>query len=844
MNNIFLFSENRKSTKSLIIFTVMLYERNFLMNRRLYLYFFILIFLINSSVFSQNDESNILIDIQLGVITGIVIDATAKAPIEYANIVLFNSNNNNQITGGITNKTGKFELSNIQYGNYYLTVQFMGYEREVFEGIQVNQENTKIDLGIIEIQPIAINFDDVLVEGSRSPITYHIDKKVINVDEQTTVVSGNAADVLENVPSVTVDIEGNVSLRGSGSFTVLIDGRPTVLDAQDALQQIPATSIANIEIITNPSAKYNSEGTAGIINIILKEAQQTGVNGVINSNAGLQDKYGGDLLLEYRTGSVRTLFNIDYNKRYHPGERMEERITTLQDNTNFINSKGNYSRGRVSFGLRGGIEFNLSENNILGFTGRYGERERNSSGLLNFTEWNINNPIQNIYSSYDYRERSGTFFSLASNFLHKFNSSGHQLTADFNYSQRNSDEITSNEEIQNNTVISGKKSFESGPSKDFKSNIEYIFPFGDKMKFEAGYANDFSFDREDNSILDYDFASGSYQELTQYTNSTKYDKITHSVYSIYQDIYEKFGYQLGLRSEYTYQNIELLMTDEVFNISRWDYFPTAHISYNLSNTTQFMASYTRRIVRPRGWNLEPFLTWMNANNVRRGNPSLLPEFIDSYEIGAQTILGDVSVSAEVYYKMTNNKIEQIRSVYTKDVVIHEIDNVGKDYSLGTEFMFNFGYGKIWNSNLMGNLYDYRLEGNFNDEFFSRQSFNWSARFNNVLKFWESTSFQFNASYHSPTVSTQGRREGYFMTDAAVRQDLLDGKLSLTLQFRDLFGTRKDESLIEGNNFYNYNFSTRQAPMVMLNLRFNINNYKQERERRGGDDNGDMDDGDL
>ncbi len=812
------------------------------MNRTTMLILFVMLF--NCIALSQSDESNNQRNIQPGIITGIVKDASAKAPIEYANIVLFNASNDNQVTGGITNKSGRFELTNIPTGIYYLTIQFMGYERELIENIQIISGKSNIDLGTIEIHPAAINMDDILVEGSRSPITYHIDKKVINVDEQTTVVSGNAADVLENVPSVTVDIEGNVSLRGSGSFTVLIDGRPTVLDAQDALQQIPATSIANIEIITNPSARYNPEGTAGIINIILKEAEQTGLNGVINSNAGLEDKYGGDLLLEYRTELVRTLFNIDYNKRFHPGERIEERVTTLQDNTHFINSRGNYSRGRISFGLRGGIEFTLSENDILGFTGRYGERERNSSGVLDFTEWNGDNPAQFFYSSSDYRERSGTFFSLATNYLHKFNSAGHQITADLHYSQRNSDEITTNEEIQNNLIISGKKSFESGPSKDFRTNIEYILPFSEKSKFEAGYSNDFGFDREDNAILDFNTLLNSYEELTQYTNSTQYDKITHSLYSVFQDMQGDFGYQFGLRGEYTYQNIELLKTNEVFNVNRWDYFPTAHFSYNFGVETQLMASYTRRIVRPRGWNLEPFLTWMNASNVRRGNPSLLPEFIDSYEIGGQTILGDVTVSTELYYKMTDNKIEQIRSVYTKDVVLHEVGNVGRDYSLGTEFMFNFGYGKIWNANLMGNFYNYKIAGNFNEEYFSRQSFNWSTRFNNVFKLWESTSFQFNASYHSPTVSSQGRRVGYIITDAAVRQELLNGKLSLTLQFRDLFGTRKDESITEGNNFYNYNFSTRQAPMVMLNLRFNINNFKQERERRGGEDNGDMDDGEF
>ena len=210
-----------------------------------------------------------------------------------------------------------FRLSDIRSGKYRLEVRFIGYNTQRFD-VDINPEKPIVDLGEIFIKPAALKLNDVVVQGERSPVSYQIDKKVIDVDKIQTVISGNAADVLQNVPSVTVDIEGNVSLRGSTSFTVLVDGRPSIMSAQDVLQQIPASSIESIEIITNPSAKYDPEGTAGIINIILKKNQNLGLSGIVNGNVGLKEKYGGDFLFQYRTPDILYTFGMDYNKRNFP----------------------------------------------------------------------------------------------------------------------------------------------------------------------------------------------------------------------------------------------------------------------------------------------------------------------------------------------------------------------------------------------------------------------------------------------------------------------------------------------------------------------------------------------
>ncbi len=276
---------------------------------------------------------------QGGSISGKVFDSATKHTIEYANIVVFSNRDSSMITGGVTDNEGRFNLKINRPGNFIVEVRFLGYDTEVLQAA-IKQDQLNIDLGEILVHPSAVTLSDVVVQGNRSPVTYEIDKKVISPDQMQTVISGSAADVLANVPSVQVDVEGNVSLRGSQNFTVLIDGRPSMLDAQDALQSISASSIDKIELITNPTAKYDADGTAGIINIIIKKNLGQELNGIFNANAGMYDTYGGDFLINYQDG-FKANFGFEYNQRYFPGDQTQNNIYYLEDETSFINSVGN-----------------------------------------------------------------------------------------------------------------------------------------------------------------------------------------------------------------------------------------------------------------------------------------------------------------------------------------------------------------------------------------------------------------------------------------------------------------------------------------------------------------------
>ncbi len=766
-----------------------------------------------------------------GTIRGRVVDAELVVPLEYANIVLYDKNSKAQITGTITDENGVFRLNSIRPGVYTIEVSFIGYYATIIDTVQINSEQPGIDLGTISLEQAVLLVDGVEVVAEKSPIEFKIDKKVINVSRYYTAVSGTAVDVLEKVPSVTVDIEGNVSLRGSTNFNVLIDSRPTVLEPSDALQQIPASTIENIEIITNPSAKYDPDGLSGILNIITKKAKLQGVNGITNLSFGLDEKYGGDLLLNYRSRKFQVYFGADYNNRNHPGTSQVESRTSIGDTASFINSNGNSRWGRTFYGLRGGIDWYLSAHDIWSLGLRYGGRNMERSSVLDFDEWTDPGDTHQLYISESSMKREGSFYSASMDYHHAFNRKEHELSGQVSVSRRGGKEESTNELLDIDSIITrGQLATEEGPSTRLRLKLDYRLPLWGKDRFETGYQSRLERTEDIAELYDYDPDTGEYVFRPEFSHTIEYNRDIHSLYTMYAGELGRFGYQGGLRGEYTYRLIELMGEDESFTIDRWDFFPTVHVSYQYPVGHQMMASYTRRIERPRGWALEPFETWSDAYNVRRGNPAIKPEYIDSYELGYQKQFGRNLFSLETYYRVTHNKIERVRTVYDANIILHSFENVGTDYTFGTELMLDWDLFKWLNLNVMGSLYDYRIKGVLYGDPFSQESFNWTTRINSNIKIGGSTRIQINGIYNSPTASSQGRRESFFTTNAALKRDFLDRKLTATLQVRDIFSTANYEFTTEGADFFSHSEFSRKSPVVMLTLNYNFNNYKQERQR--------------
>jgi len=778
-------------------------------------------------------------------VTGTVMDKNAETPLQYATVALISLPDSSIESGVITDSQGDFTVRAGQPGTYVLRIKFIGYET-FFSNVSLTPEDPRADIGEIFLENSSVDIEEVSIEAKDRSIEYKIDRKVVHVSEQYTALSGTAVDLLKNVPSIDVDIEDNVSIRGNSNFTVLIDGRPSVLEGSEALQQFPAGMIKDIEIITNPSAKYDPEGTGGIINIITEKRTLTGFSGLVHADVGLDDKYGGDFLINYRTEKFNYYVGADYNNRTYPGSVERRQETYSGDTISYLDSDGTYERGYQRYSGRAGIEWFPDEKNVLSLGARYGYRSHLSTSSINYEEWTNFTSVKDVYNNIEDRERSGNYYSINGEYTHNFNGDDredgreHRLDVNMMYYMREGNEETLNYLLdQDDERTDGQLSTEYGPSSGFEYRVNYEQPFTTGFNIEAGAQGNISLSSESNGLYFYTPATDDFAFQDSFSHDVSYMRNIHAIYGLVKGEWSDFGYQLGLRGEYTYRDIQ--MEDQgQFNIDRWDYFPTVHLSYSPGEKNQFMASYSRRIDRPRGWYLEPFITWSDAYNVRRGEPGLQPEYIDSWEIGYQRDLNETDfLSAEIYYRVTDNKIERVREVYRDNIMLSTYANIGTDYALGSEIMLSLEHFDWWESDLSGNFYNYRVRGEVFGEELDRGRFTWSVEWNNIIRITESTRIQLSAEYDSPEVEAQETESATFEFDAAIRQSLLKNKLLLTLQVRDVLGTDQHESYIEARDFYSYRLYRHKAPIVMLNLTFRINNFGRDEagEFEAGDDGG-------
>ncbi|MEZ5195485.1 MAG: TonB-dependent receptor [Bacteroidales bacterium] len=808
-----------------------------------------------------------------GKIKGAVADKKSKEPVEYATVALYRTSDNTLIDGVITDHLGHFKINQPDTGSYYLLISFIGLKDIQTEVFEIEEAHDNINLGNFFFESSVNELEGVEIVAKRAPIEYKIDKKVITVDKQITSEAGTAVDVLESIPSVQVDVEGNVSLRGSTGFTVLIDGKPTILDPSDALRQIPSSSIENIEIITNPSVKYEPDGATGIINIITKKNRLDGLSGIANVNVGMHDQYGGDFQMNYRMNKLNIIFGANYNKRGRPGYSNNERTTHANDTIFFVESYGDSERGHTGSSIRGGLEYDISKNDFVSIAGTYGGWDMNSNSTLRYNE--SSDPIAELfsYNSFDDATRGGNYYSLDGVYQHTFNnkkpdntvgrpdslknkvpkgdgemnkpSAKHLLSFEINYRNRDFNESSMSELRElSDELIGGNKNVEKGPSESLHYKIDYTLPVGKLDKFEAGMQWRSGKSKDITELWLYNTATNELEQIDEYSYLTDYYRNIYAAYGLYAGYAGKFGYQLGLRTEYTDRKIKA-DTEDPFTINRWDYFPTIHVSYSMPADQQIMASYSRRIDRPRGWWLEPFITWVDAYNVRQGNPDLQPEYIDSYDAGYLKKFGENFFSLEAYYRITHNKVERISSVYDENVMMQKPENVGQDYSLGFEAMLNFQVLKWWDFELSGNYYNYKLEGELSyalgDEIIidpiNRSSRNWNSRLNNTFRVWKNGVLQINSRYNSASVTAQGTSSGYFTVDAAFRVSFLNRALSANLQARDLLGTELRENSSEGPGFYSYSKYDPKSPSVALTISYRFNNFKVSKRsgQNGGGD---------
>ena len=779
-------------------------------------------------------------------IKGTVLDETSGSQMEFANIAIYNKTDSSLVSGGITNEKGYFEIAGIDYGEYFLEANFIGFGKASVEDIAITSEEPVLDVGRIELRPSSVELDGVEVVADKAQVEFKLDKKVVNVSQVISAVGGTAVDVLENTPSVQVDIEGNVTVRGSSNFTVLIDGRPSVLSGSDALRQIPASALENIEIITNPSAKYEPDGMAGIINLVTKKNSMNGLSGIVNGSVGTGDKYRGDFILNYRTENFNFLLGADWRDETNFGSMSSSRETFSNDTTSFLLMDGSRNSNRSGNNLKAGIEWFTSDNTTLSLSGETGKsisRRYGSGETRNYAE----PESENIFSvTEENSERTSTFYSFNFNFQHNFNSEGHKIEGMAFYSGEESDDLEEESEIladsqfqKTDQFIERVSAVETEEESEIRVKVDYTWPFSETGRFEAGMLSRMDAETEGLDFKVFNEETGNWIVNDNYSSVTDFRRDIHAVYSTYSNALGDFEYMAGLRGELTLREIENTNATEASELNRFDLFPTVHTSYKLNENNELMASYSRRINRPSGRDLDPNPNYYNRYTIRIGNPDLEPEYTNSYELGALKRFGEGRsyISLDAFHRVTNNKIERYQTL-EDDIFYLRSDNFSKDYSTGLEFTGNVNFTKWWLVNASVSMYKYRITGDLLGESIDRQSTNWNGRMNTTLKFAENSRMQINGFFRGPSVSPQGESKAMFFSNISYRHEFFDKKLSATLSVRDPLGTAKFERESYGENFNSWFQWRREPRVVMLTLSYRINNFKSE--GRGDNGGGGMD----
>lgn len=805
----------------------------------------------------------------IGHVYGKLVDGSTKQPVEYASVTLHRAKDSSLVTGMLTRPNGDFSFENLPFGQFTLRVNFMGY-KSLYKKVNVTPQNMDQDLGNLRLEANAKALAEVEVTGQRSAFSMGIDKKIFNVDRNLVSMGGTATDVLKSVPSVNVDIDGNVKVRNA-SPNLFVDGKPSTL----TLDQIPADAIESVELITNPSAKYDAEGMSGILNIVLKKNRKAGINGMVNGGIGTNDKYNGGGNLNIRQGKVNFFINYNINANRNWGDGVTDR-------TNFpINgSDTSYSRqvsdsrngGKFQFG-RAGFDFYLDNRNTLSISQNIvGGDFRNKENLLS----TFRDDAKAITGMND-RFTDGSFFfrnyTSQIGFKHLFAQPNKEWTADFNYNRskngRNGGFTTQQQNaagvpvgsplVQSNTT-DGKTTF-------ITMQTDFVNPIGEKGKFEAGAKATIRDYSSIYDVFDKDNATGDNVFNPVLSNDYKYNEQLYAVYANYAGAVKNFGYQAGLRVEQYIYAGEIPSENQKFepNKAKPGFFPSVYLSQKMNEDQELQLNYSRRVNRPNFFQLIPYRDYSDPLNQREGNPNLKPEFTNSIEFSYAKMWGAHNFLGSLYYRNTNNLISTISEPIGTDTLLNRYVNANKNMSYGAELTGKVQVIKTWDLTANVNLFQTELNVITDKESYKNRGFAWLAKLNSETRFPWNITFQVNATYQAPAIampqgsgggrgggpggmgmasaSAQGRIKGFSGVDVAVKKDFLKNKaLSVSMNLSDVFNTR-EYNLEQTTMFFAQDYyRKRESRILKLNVSYRFGkfdsqifkrkNMKNERDNMG------------
>jgi hypothetical protein len=795
-------------------------------------------------------------------ITGKVIDAKSNQPLEYATIVLKNTDTQ-KISGGITDMEGKFDIKT-PTGNYEISVEFISFNSKKYPKQNITSD---LDLGTIKLSENSKSLNEVVIIAEKTTVDIRLDKKVFNIGKDLSIRGGNASDVLGNVPSVQVDVEGAVSLRGNENVTILIDGRPSALvgmNGAEALRQIPAEAIEKVEVITSPSARYDAEGTAGILNIILRKNKLVGFNGSLQLDLGVPARVGTAFNANWRTEKWNLFTNTGFRYNETPGNAFSDSRYFNRADTATARAieQRNFDRLGRSVFTSFGAEYYINQNSsIIGnIVYSFGNDDDVNS-----------NEIERFFNNGDLKEATFRRESEAEDenrvqytldYVNNFDDTGKKLSINLQYSTEAEDKSNNITEVNTQSNILNDLEFvlEDQDENSGLLQIDYVHAVGENIQFEAGYRgnyrdifNSFYLEEapnkdEDGNTIPVTLDSPLIPD-TNLNNSFNYEEFVNAAYFQYGQKFNQISLLAGLRYEYTNTEIVQQSTSTEKNRSYGNLFPTLNLGYEFNDEVSMTMGYNKRIRRPRGRSLNPFPSRSSEANIYTGNVDLNPVITDALDLGFLKRWEKLTLSTSIYYNISNDSWESIlertgEETDNGDPVTRRFPiNLSTEERLGFEFTLSYRPFKVWNINSDFNIYNVTTDGGYTnpvtDEYtdFSFENTAFSLRLNQKITLPGKTDVQINSNYRGANQGAQSSNNGIFTMDIAASKDFLNEKASISLNVSDVFNGRRRESnsFIPGFSQTYSEFQWRQRQIrVSLVYRFN---QKKKTNRDNREDNG-------
>ncbi len=796
-----------------------------------FLLFLSITFFCQNLLFAQNNGK--------AQVKGKVIDAITNEPLSFASIRISNSADNKLITGNITNEKGEFSIPT-PYGNFVAEIEYMGYKNLKTVKFSLSKDNSVQDFGTIKLESSANALKEVVVQAEKSSMEIKLDKRVFNVGKDLANAGGSASDILTNIPSVSVDPEGGIKLRGSDNVKILIDGKPSGLvsfKGGAGLQSLQASMIERVEIITNPSARYEAEGMAGIINIILKKDQKQGFNGSFDIITGQPVNYGGAANINYRHKKVNFFINysLAYNIRPGRGSIYQERQSddsTGRPTVFILKQNNNGTITGFNTNIRGGMDYFVNDKNTITASYLYRRSKAKRVTNLRYEDYLFTN---NNLTGISKRQQNETETEPNSEYVLSYKKTYAKKGQEFNAEVRFLDNWESSDQLftqeyftPSEAPISTKSLVQNSLNDEYEKQyllqVDYVHPIGKEGKFETGARSSFR-DMVNDYVVNQKNEAGQFVVVPGLKNYFIYNEDIHAAYAILGNKTKKISYQAGVRAEWTDVKTTLRETNEVNPRKYANLFPSVHLSYELPKENALQLSFSRRVRRPFYNDLSPFSTFSDNRNFNSGNPNLNPEFSNVYELGHIKYFDKGSIGSSIYYRDTDNKIERIRQVNSDGFATTRPENLLSEQAYGVEFTSQFTPIKWWKLDFNFNLFHAEIDGSNIDKTYIRETNSWFMRQTSKFSLPKGLDVQLRANYEAKQKTVQGSRLPLYYFDFSASKDILKGSGTLNFSVLDVFNTRRFRSITEGTNFRNEsNFQGRKR-QFNLTLNYRIKQTK-------------------